>query len=270
MKKIISTLAASLMAVSTLTAVSASALNVKTDNIFAITTESLKTAITADDGTVIPAGATSVTVSISGNTGFTSKSVKLDVGSADVIVDESGLPVVDSGAVIGDSVIGSAENNGVVMLAAASAEENTADGDMFTFYVLDSSADVSIIAIDPQVEVESMAMPFATRYSYQLGDVNGDKYINSVDATYILSAISTYTEDTNDDVLPVSTVNQNVSYYFPYYTPRKAEVADVNESGSITNRDAQFVMNYYSAMATDGKVDPKTMGYAGEWRYYWE
>lgn len=270
MKKFISTLVASLMAVSAFTAVSASALNVETNNALVITTESLKTAITADNGTVIPAGATSVTVSISGNTGFSAKSVKLDVGSANVIVDESGMPVVDSGDVLGNSLISSAENNGVVMLVSASAEENTSDGDMFTFYVSDSSADVSVIAVDPQIEAESMAMPFSTRYSYQLGDVNGDKYIDSIDATYILSAISTYTEKNNDDVLPVSTANQNISLYFPYYTPRKAEVADVNESGSITNLDAQFVMNYYAAMATNGEVDPKTMGYTSEWRYYWE
>ncbi|MDE5770197.1 MAG: hypothetical protein K2I06_01015 [Ruminococcus sp.] len=270
MKKFISTLAASLMAVSAFTAVSASALNAEKNNALVITTESLKTAITAENGTVIPAGATSVTVSISGNTGFSGKSVKLDVGSADVIVDEAGMPVVDSGDVLGNSLISSAENNGVVMLVSASAEENTSDGDMFTFYIADSSADVSVIAVDPQIEAESMAMPFATRYSYRLGDVNGDKYIDSIDASYILSAISTYTEDTNDDALPVSKANQNLSHYFPYHTPRKAEVADVNESGSITNLDAQFVMNYYSAMATNKEVDPKTMGYAGEWRYYWE
>lgn len=269
MKKIISTLAASLMAVSSLAAFSASAVNAE-ENVVSIKTETLSADVTADNGAIIPSGATAVTVSISNNSGFVAKSVKLDVGSADVIVDESGNLVVDSGKVIEDSIIGSAENNGIVMLASASAKENTSDGDIFTFYVSDSSADVSIIAIDPQVEAESVAMPFATRYSYQLGDVNGDKYINSVDATYILSAISIYEEDVNDDALPVSKANENILLYFPYNTPRKAEVADVNESGSITNLDAQFVMNYYSAMATGGEVDPKKMGYAGEWRYYWE
>ncbi len=272
MKKFISTLAASLMAVSALTAVSASAINVETDNTLTITTESLKTAITADNGTVIPAGATSVTVSISGNTGFSAKSVKLDVGSADVIVDESDMPIVDSGSVIGDSTVGSAENNGIVVLASASAEENTSDGDIFTFYVSDSSADVSIIEVDPRVKVGSEVSPMATRYSYQLGDVNGDKYIDSVDSSYILSAIATYKEETmnNYAILPVSQANQYLIYYFPYRTPRKAEVADVDENGYITTQDSDFVMNYYAAMAVGNPVNTDTMAYTGEWRYYSE
>lgn len=270
MKKIISTLAASLMAVSTLTAVSAPALNVKTDNTFAITTESLKTAITADDGTVIPAGATSVTVSISGNTGFTSKSVKLDVGSADVIVDESGLPVVDSGAVIGDSVIGSAENNGTVVLVSASAEENTSDGDIFTFYVSDSSADVSVIEIDPQVKTENLATPFAIRYSYLIGDVNGDKYVNAVDATSILSAIATYKNEKHSDAIPLNEVKNNLKKYFPYNTPQFAETADCNEDTLVTPYDAECVSNYYAAAATSGVFDFDKVAYAGEVRYIYQ
>lgn len=270
MKKFISTLAASLMAVSALTAVSASALNVKADNTFAITTESLRTAITADDGTVIPAGATAVTVSISNNSGFVGKSVKLDIGSANIIMDESGLPVVDSGAVIGDSVIGSAENNGIVVLVSASAEENTSDGDMFTFYVSDSSADVSIIEIDPQAKIENMATPFATRYSYIIGDVNGDKYVNAVDASSILSAIATYKNEKYSDAIPLNEVKNNIKKYFPYDTPQFAETADCNEDKLVTPYDAECVSNYYAAAATDGVFEFSKVAYAGEVRYKYQ
>lgn len=268
MKKFFSTLAASLMAVSALTAVSASAVNAEKD-VVSITTETLSAAITADNGTVIPSGATAVTVSISNNSGFVGKSVKLDIGSDDAIIDESGNLVVDSGDVLGDSLIGSAENNGIVMLAAASADELNSDGDMFTFYVSDSSADVSIIAIDPQIQIapENQVMPFATRYSYLIGDVNLDGYVNSIDASNILSAVSTYEDESFGGVLTVDIANSNLLHFFPYDTPRFAQSANCTDDNYITRYDAQCVMNFYMAASTDEQYDFEKVCHAGETGY---
>ncbi len=269
MKKFVSTLAASLMAVSALTAVSASALNVKTDDTLTITTESLKNAVTADNGTVIPAGVKSVTVSISGNTGFSGKSVKLDIGSADIIVDESGTPVVDSGDVLDNSLISSAENNGIVMLAAASADELDSDGELFTFYVASDLAEVSVIDVDAEVAVTDAVMPMASLHSYKIGDVTYDGYINSIDSTHILMAIDEYRKTIgaaeNADVsLPVYVANSNLSKYFPYDPIEFAEAADCDKNDMIKEDDAQNVLKYYAELSV-GK-DPKDVHieYVGE------
>lgn len=81
MKKIISSLAASLMAVSTITSVSVSAENTEKENILSVSTEILSESVIIDN-TVIPAGTSAVTVSISGNNGLSSSSAKLVVGDA--------------------------------------------------------------------------------------------------------------------------------------------------------------------------------------------
>lgn len=273
MKKFVSTFAASLMAVSALTAVSASALNIKANNALAITTDFLKTSITADNGTVIPAGAISVTVSISGNTGFSAKSVKLDVGSADVIVDESGSPVVDSGDVLGNSLIGSAENNGIVMLASASADELKSDGEMFTFYVASDSAEVAIIDVDVEVAVTDDIMPMASLHSYIIGDVSGNGYINSIDSTHILMAIKEYRDtigagDDDDVSLPVGVANGNLSKYFPYDSIERAEAADCDKNDEIDEDDAGYVLEYYSELAVGKNPEDIHIEHVGEVVFY--
>lgn len=209
MKKTISTLAASVMAVCSLASVSASA----TDNTnqIDITTETIETSIVADNGVIIPSGATAVTVSISGNTGFSAKGVKLDIGECDVISDVNGTPVVDSGDVIGDSIVGAMENDGVMMIASASADESTEDGDIFTFYVSGESDDISVIDIDPVINTAS---PMAVRYRYMIGDATGNGVIDLMDASEILTAVSTYQSESNSENLPVSTANANLSHYF--------------------------------------------------------
>lgn len=273
MKKFISTLAASLMAVSALTAVSASALNVKTDNTLTITTKSIKNEVTADNGTVIPAGATSVTVSISGNTGFSGKSVKLDIGSADIIVDESGTPIVDSGDVLGNSLISSAENNGIVMLAAASADELNSNGEMFTFYVTSDSAEVSVIDVDAEVAVTDAVMPMASLHSYKIGDVTGDGYINAIDSTHILMAIDEYRKTIgaaeNADVsLPVYVANGSLTKYFPYDSIERAETADCDKNNMIKKDDAQYVLEYYAKLSVGKAPEDIHIAHVGE-KVYW-
>lgn len=260
-----STLIASAMAATSLSAFSSFASN---ENAISLSSVSLTSAITTDDGTVIPSGATAITVSISNNTGFYNKSVMFNTGLADIIVDEAGIPVVDCGSVLEESVIGASENDGVMMIATASAEISTGDGDIFTFYVNSNSEDVNIMESSSTYLTENISSTMARRPYYIIGDVDNSGTINSSDVSYILSAISQYRDLYFDDVLPVSVANSNLTYYFPYHTPARAQAADSNENGYITNYDAQCAMNYYSAMSTGAEIDIATMGYCGEIRYY--
>lgn len=263
MKKLISTLVASAMATCSLASISVFASN--DTNQINITTETLETSVISANGAVIPSGSTAVTVSISGNTGFSAKSVKFDLGECDVITDESNTPVVVGKNAINDSIIGAMENNGVMVVATASAYENNDDGELFTFYVCGNTEDLIITDIDPVV---NRATTMAGRPKYIIGDANGDEIIDGTDATAILTAISIYQKSAHTDVLPVSIANTNKSTYFPAGLPKKAEAADSNEDGSISNYDANCVMNYYMASLTDNDYDFDTMSYVGEERYF--
>jgi len=266
MKKIISVFTATMMAATSIVSVSALAVNFPVSNEYTLSTSTVESNIVVDDITV-PAGSLAVTVNISNNTGFSNKSVKFNLGSASVITDKNGIPVVDNGYVFENPIFGAAVNNDVMMIAASSLETSVVDGDMFTFYVNANSTDISIIDVDTKVEV-NMIEPMAGRPYYTIGDVDNNGYIDASDASYISMAISKYEDIKYDDVLPVSTANANLTYYFPYHTPKKAEAADSNENGNITEIDARFVMNYYAEMSSGGEIDITTMGYCGERRYY--
>lgn len=68
MKKIISAISASVLAVSALPVVTASAVNHSEENILSVSAETVSEALTVDE-TVIPAGAVAVTVNIADNSG---------------------------------------------------------------------------------------------------------------------------------------------------------------------------------------------------------
>ena len=70
---------------------------------------------------------------------------------------------------------------------------------------------------------------------YQLGDVNGDGYINAIDASIVLSAYAK--SQTGEEEL----------------TKPQQEAADVNNDGSIDSIDASEILDYYSHLATVGK-----------------
>ena len=249
MKKTISTFVASVMAVSAINVIAASAIDNTNENNYYLTTSELETAVVASDGTVIPAGSKAVTVNVSENTGFVSKSVMLDIGSANIIVGADNFPIVEKGEVIGDSIISCAENNGNVMIASASVDTNNFDGEMFTFYVSPTDQNILIVDIDTQI---NLTMPAMELISYMIGDVDNDGYINASDASFILHAISVYEDEEHDDALPIEVANNNLSKYFPYCMPSDARAADSNESKAITDYDARCVMNYYSTLSVGG------------------
>ncbi|MDE7364419.1 MAG: hypothetical protein K2N27_05985 [Ruminococcus sp.] len=257
MKKIISTFTASLMAVSALTAVSASALNVKKDNALTITTESLKTAITADNGTVVPAGSLAVTVSIENNSGFNSSANKLVVGkSYDFIVSDFGEPAITKGSVMGDSIVCAAENNNSIAVASASADYNYSDGVMFTFYLNqnDNSDDTNIafqkIDTSHMTSLGSgISVQSSTYEKYRHGNVN-DPFdpnrllIDATDASDVLGAI----EANNGAWLSVWEANKHLDKYLP--DALCAQAADVNSDNCIDKTDARLILDFYSVAAT--------------------
>lgn len=256
MKKLFSTLAASVMAVSALTAVSSSAVNATDDNSLVVSTETLAAAITADNGTVIPAGAVAITVNISDNAGFCSSMTKLNLGSADVIVDEEGAPVVDAGEALGESLICGSENNGIVAFATASADESTIDGEMFTFYAanVDSVSIVNSEIAAPVSSNNNISLLSAYSGIYIVGDVNNDTVITATDASAVLAAL----KKAGRTSIPFASVKALPTYYFPSIaTARAAFIWDAYDTPDanmtpLTSTTSTEILDYYAAQQTGG------------------
>lgn len=251
MKKIISTLATAMATVTSFASVSASAVNMTSTDVYTISTSTIQNDTVVDE-TVIPAGSVAITVNINNNDGFASSATKLNVGaSADVVVDETGCPVITKGNVLDDFITASAVNNGTVVVSSASSKETNTDGEMFTIYVADNYSGASVEDItDKSVSIATgnTATTLSTKYVYHIGDVDNDKYINSVDASQVLGAIEDYTKKYSGD-LTVEFANKHISEYFPYVFC--AEVADTNKDGKIRKADANNILKFYTYVSTE-------------------
>lgn len=245
MKKFVSLIASTVLTVSSLTVVSASAVE---SNELSITATPVTSNIVADDGTVIPAGVVALTVNINNNYGFDSSATKLDVGMfADVVVNESGRPVVTKGDVLNDFIIASALNNGTIVVSSASDNNTNADGEMFTIYVADNYSGVNIEDITNEVistEIGNTVTTLSTRYTYCIGDVDNDGYINSSDSSQLLYAISQFKDSYPDAEFTVDFANDHISDYFSFI--RCAEVADTNKDDKIRKADANNILQFYT------------------------
>ena len=278
MKKIMSTLIASAMAVSAITLVSASALNEAEKDVLSVSTETLTSSITVDDVS-IPAGTVAVTVNISNNSGFSSSSTNIVVGDAYTpITDESGRLVVENGSVIGNSLVCGTTNDELIFVATASARDNIYDGEMFTFYVSNnelSNADTIEIVKSESEDISTTIRNTAVNRSaaggyFKVGDVDNNGYVNASDASFILSAVAT-----NKHVkLPVTDANENLSYYFPNATNivcaqaanpicsidnngnvSDSDLYDALLEGSINSTDADDILVYQGLAATGQLAD---------------
>ncbi len=261
MKKVISTFAASIMAVSALTAVSVSAASATDVDALAVSTETVATATTVD-GTSIPAGTVAITVSISNNSGFSTSSVKLDLGSAyDVVLDSEGKPVVSAGTALGESLIGSYNKEDIVVITSASVDENTVNGEMFTFYAYtdETSSDKSVNILDSQMDETASGISTCSTTDTRCicGDINGDGVITAVDAANILSALDLV----NRDRLHYDIACEDPQYYFPgILSVRAAYIwnfgSDFNESSEVeivpvTSNTSQEILDYYACQQAD-------------------
>lgn len=271
MKKFISAISASVLAVSALPVVTASAVNHAEENILSVSAETVSEALTVDE-TVIPAGAVAVTVNIADNSGFISTTTKLDLGAYGVISNEKGIPAVVTGNATEGSLVTGSVNEGVAVFATVGTKEDDTDGSLFTFYVNDDSFDASAINVSDfeTVDYADISVSAMSVYSlnntagyYKIGDVNNDGYIDSVDATVTRMAI----EENGGNKLLVSTANADLRRFF-VETTVCAQSADPDLSNSITTLDAEDMMIYYSCAATGKDYSEKSDGHCGEIRYY--
>ncbi len=279
MKKLISALSASILALSALPVVTASAVNVIDEDILSVSAETLSESLTIDE-TVIPVGAVAVTVSVSDNSGFISTTAKLDYGSFDVITNEKGIPAVVTGNATEGSLVTGSVNDGIGVFTTIGAKEYDGDGSLFTFYVNGDIADISDITVsdfetigfdDISNSIRTVSALSNYGQYYRIGDVNNDGYIDAVDSTITEVAIG----ENGGNKIRVADANADLRRFF-VETTVCAQTADANISGEITVTDANDISLYYACMAAHQDEEEALQsyrnqtdgGHCGEYKFY--
>ena len=146
-------------------------------------------AFTAADGTVIPAGATAVTLSIENNTGFSASDITLNATADLLAVD--GMVAATNGSAYGDAIVSAAQNGSKVVITSASLDDSKDDGTLVTFYTT-SDAEVTVedatFKSAKQMEDASAIAVCSSDDYYRIGDLNNDDNIDSTDMYYQLNA----------------------------------------------------------------------------------
>ena len=146
-------------------------------------------AFTAADGTVIPAGATAVTLSIENNTGFSASDITLSA-TADLLGTD-GLVTATNGSAYGNATVSAAQNGSKVVITSASLDDSKDDGTLVTFYTT-SDAEVTVedatFKSAKQMEDASAIAVCSSDDYYRIGDLNNDDNIDSTDMYYQLNA----------------------------------------------------------------------------------
>ena len=144
---------------------------------------------TAADGTVVPAGATAVTLSIENNTGFSASDITLSA-TADLL-DTDGLVTATNGSAYGNATVSAAQNGSKVVITSASLDNSKNDGTLVTFYTT-SDAEVTVedatFKSAKQMEDASAIAVCSSDDYYRIGDLNNDDNIDSTDMYYQLNA----------------------------------------------------------------------------------
>ncbi len=133
---------------------------------------------TAADGTVVPAGATAVTLSIENNTGFSASDITLNA-TADLLgVD--GIVAATNGSAYGDAIVSAAQNGSKVVVTSASLDNSKNDGTLVTLY---TTSDAKVTVEDASFEsVKNNEISCYTSQQYDfyvIGDLNSDEQVNS-------------------------------------------------------------------------------------------
>lgn len=176
--------------------------NAASVNQYEISCETLTSAVTVGD-TVVAPGTVAVTMSIDGNTGFQSNTLALQLDeNYEVLKTADGNPVLQTGEVLEDFHAFAAETDNKICVAVASENESSKDGKLFTVYCTYSlEGSISLLKNTETTEVAVIVPPsqetrmFTTTTSYRVGDVNGDDWINAVDAANILVGINKFYEN---------------------------------------------------------------------------
>ena len=192
-KKIIAALAAATMVASCAGIVASAAEAVNAVN---VSYSTVAETFTAADGTVVPAGATAVTLSIENNTGFSASDITLSA-TADLLGTD-GLVTATNGSAYGDATVSAAQNGSKVVITSASLDESKNDGTLVTFYTT-SDAEVTVedaaFKSAKQMEDASAIAVYSSDDYYRIGDLNNDDNINSTDMFYQLNAYKIAEDD---------------------------------------------------------------------------
>ncbi|HJH91909.1 MAG TPA: hypothetical protein OIM05_02850 [Oscillospiraceae bacterium] len=185
-KKIIAALAAATMVASCAGVVASAAEAVNAVN---VSYSTVAETFTAADGTVIPAGATAVTLSIENNTGFSASDITLSA-TADLLGTD-GLVTATNGSAYGNATVSAAQNGSKVVITSASLDDSKNDGTLVTFYTT-SDAEVTVedaaFKSAKQMEDASAIAVCSSDDYYRIGDLNNDDNIDSTDMYYQLNA----------------------------------------------------------------------------------
>ena len=248
MKKFISLIASTVLTVSSLTAVSSFAVN--NHNELSVSKTVLSSDVTADDGTVIPAGAVAINVNIDNNTGFSYATTVLELGSSyDVITDENNSPIVSTGTLLEDSIYSTKENNNRVSFANASGDEKLGNGLLFTIYAYEdtTSSDNGIVVFDTEeVLASSVSLTSSAEGYYICGDVDDDDFINASDSSAVLAAL----EKTGVRTLPYTVAAGVPKLYFPNASTVKAAYlwgVDNPKYRDVDTDTAAIILDYYAS-----------------------
>lgn len=185
-KKIIAALAAATMVASCAGVVASADEAVNAVN---VSYSTVAETFTAADGTVVPAGATAVTLSIENNTGFSASDITLNATADLLAVD--GMVAATNGSAYGDAIVSAAQNGSKVVITSASLDDSKDDGTLVTFYTT-SDAEVTVedatFKSAKQMEDASAIAVCSSDDYYRIGDLNNDDNIDSTDMYYQLNA----------------------------------------------------------------------------------
>ena len=248
-KKIIAALSAATM-VSACAGVVASA--AEAVNAVNVSYSTVAETFTAADGTVVPAGATAVTLSIENNTGFSASDITLNATADLLAVD--GMVAATNGSAYGDATVSAAQNGSKVVVTSASLDNSKNDGTLVTLY---TTSDAKVTVEDASFEsVKNNEISCYTSQQYDfyvIGDLNSDEQVNSKDAAIMLSAYNIAEADgsllttANGKALMVFIAKMNPAKY-KLDSAKKVEAADGNKDGRIMNcDDVKQLLNYAAA-----------------------
>ncbi|MFR2096805.1 MAG: hypothetical protein ACLS4X_00655 [Ruminococcus callidus] len=190
-KKIIAALAAATMVASCAGVVASAAEAVNAVN---VSYSTVAEAFTAADGTVVPAGATAVTLSIENNTGFSASDITLSA-TADLLGTD-GLVTATNGSAYGNATVSAAQNGSKVVITSASLDDSKNDGTLVTFYTTsDAEVTVEDATFKSAKQMEDASAIAVCSGHYRRGDMNNDDIINSTDLFYQMQAYKIAEDD---------------------------------------------------------------------------
>lgn len=194
-------------------------------NVYSISYETLAESIETSDGSIVPAGAVAVTMSIDGNTGFDFNTLTIQIDDdCNILTDTMNQPILETGEVLNGFHVAVDENQNKICVATASSFETRQDGDLFTIYV--NSTEAENIA---EIKTEAPAASINTLVSGRVGDVNNNGVINSQDAAAIYTAVS------NNGSAIVYSALSNITYLHSLFpnAPERQAVNCINSANWV-------------------------------------